>query len=327
MVWSSGITGTGIALPSRILTNADLEKMVDTSDEWIRTRTGIRERRIADADTTTADLAVGAAAEALANAGLRAAEVDLILVATVTADTIFPSTACRVQARLGAAGAAALDIAAGCSGFIYGLAVGAQFIATGLYRNVLVIGAETLSKITNWQDRSTCIVFGDGAGAAVLQPVEAGRGFLSFTLGADGQGGDLLSLPAGGAKLPASHATVDQGLHYIHMAGNEVYKFAVRVMGAAAVQALAKGGLTREDIDCLIPHQANLRIIEAAVKRLSVPMEKVFVNVDRVGNTAAASIAIALHEAVRAGRITTGDTVVLVGFGAGLTWGAAVLRW
>jgi len=322
-----GIAGTGAALPEKVLTNADLEAMVETSDEWIKTRTGICQRRIADADTATSDLAAAAAEKALAAAGVKPEAVDLIIVATASPDMLFPSTACLVQAKLGADRAAAFDISAGCSGFIYALATGAQYVRTGLYDTVLVIGAETLSKLTNWQDRRTCVLFGDAAGAAVLRPAKAGKGFLSFVLGADGNGGDLLKLPAGGSRLPASHETVEAGLHYIHMSGNEVFKFAVRIMENATLAALDKAGLAKEAVDYFIPHQANLRIIEAAVKRLGFAPEKIYINVHNYGNTSAASIAVALDETVRAGKIKPGDHIVMVGFGAGLTWAACVLEW
>lgn len=324
---SAAIIGTGSCLPERVLTNYDLEKMVDTSDEWIRTRTGIRERHLADAGTAASDLAVPAATRALAAAGIPAAEVDLIIVATVTPDTLFPATACLVQERLGARGAAAFDLSAGCSGFIYALGVAGQFLTTGVYRTALVIGVEVLSKIINWQDRSTCVLFGDGAGAVVLQAVPAGRGILGLHLGADGAGGSLLTIPAGGSRLPASTTTVQEQLHTIHMSGAEVFKFAVRVMGEASLEALAKAGLKKEDVDFLIPHQANIRIIEAATKRLGLAPEKVYVNLDRYGNMSSASIPVALDEAYRAGLLQRDHKVVLVAFGAGLTWGAAVVNW
>ncbi|MBE3572644.1 MAG: ketoacyl-ACP synthase III [Moorella humiferrea] len=322
-----GIVGTGSCLPERILTNAELEQMVDTSDEWIRTRTGIRERRIADGNTAASDLAVPAAERALEAAGVTAKAVDLIIVATVTPDNLFPATACLVQERLGIKGAAAFDLSAGCSGFIYALGAAAQFIASGIYETALVIGVEVLSKIINWQDRSTCVLFGDGAGAVVLKAVNQGEGLLGLYLGADGGGASLLTLPAGGSRLPASPTTVAEGLHTIHMNGPEVFKFAVRVMGEASLKALAQAGLKKEDVDFLIPHQANMRIIEAATKRLGLSREKVYVNLDRYGNMSSASIPVALDEAYREGRLKPGDKIVLVAFGAGLTWGAAVLSW
>jgi len=322
------ITGVGSCVPERVVTNFDLEKMVDTTDEWIRTRTGIRERRVAAEDQATSDLAVVAARRALEEARLDPADLDLIIVATVTPDMPFPATACIVQDRLGASRAAALDLETACSGFVYALATGAQFIETGLYNNVLVIGAETLSKIVDWTDRRTCVLLGDGAGAVVLQPALAeDQGLLSFHLGADGGGADLLKQPAGGSRLPASEETVRSRLHYVHMNGREVFKFAVKVMGEAAQAALEKCGLGFADVDYYIPHQANYRIIEASARRFGLPMERVYVNIDRYGNTSAASIPVALDEAVDQGRIRPGDLVLLVAFGGGLTWGAAVCRW
>lgn len=321
------IAGIGAAVPEKIVTNYDLEKMVDTSDEWIRTRTGIRERRIAPETMATSQLAEESARQALAQAGISPDELDLILVATVTPDYPFPATACLVQAALGATRAAAMDISAGCTGFIYALTVGAQFIETGLYSKVLVIGAEVLSRILDWGDRNTCVLFGDGAGAAVLTPAKPGYGMLSFELGADGGGAKLLYLPAGGSRQPITREVLEQKQNKIYMNGREVFKFAVRIMGDAAEAAITKAGLTYADIDYFIPHQANIRIVEAAAKRLELPMEKVHVNVDRYGNTSAASIGLALNEAVAEGKIKAGDHVVLVGFGAGLTWGAITLRW
>jgi 3-oxoacyl-[acyl-carrier-protein] synthase III len=324
---SVGISGLGSCLPDKILSNADLEKIVDTNDEWIETRTGIRERRIVDEDIALSDICVVAAQRALEDAGVHAEDIDLILVATITPDFVFPSTACILQDKLGAKKAAALDIEAGCSGFLYGLAVGSQFIATGMYNKVLVIGGETLSKILDMTDRGTCILFGDGAGAAVLSPVEDGNGFLSFVLGAQGQGGENLCMPAGGSRNPASEETVKDRQHFIKMSGNEVFKFAVRIMGEAAVQSLEKAGLSTKDVDVLIPHQANIRIIDAAMKRLDLDRDKVIVNLDKYGNMSAASIPVALDEAVKEGRIKNGDTIVMVGFGAGLTWGACAMKW
>ncbi|MBH8601125.1 beta-ketoacyl-ACP synthase III [Thermoactinomyces sp. CICC 23799] len=324
---SVGILGTGSYLPEKVLTNADLEKMVDTNDEWIVSRTGIRERRIAAPDEASSDLSVKAAEKALKKAGIRAEELDMIIVTTVTPDMNFPATACLVQDRLGAKKAATFDLSAACTGFIYGISTGAQFIATGVYKYVLVIGVECLSRIVDWTDRNTCVLFGDGAGAAVLGPVEEGYGFLSFELGGDGSGGNLLNLPAGGSRLPASEKTIQERLHYVHMSGREVFKFAVRVMGNATEEALAKAGLSKEDIDFLVPHQANIRIIDSAVKRLGLTEDKVVVNLDRYGNMSSASIPVALDEAVERGQIKKGDTMVLCGFGGGLTWGATVLKW
>ena len=322
-----GIIGIGTYLPEKIVTNKDLESIVETSDEWIVDRTGIRERRIAASDIATSDLASRAAQRALDDAGVTAEEIDLIIVASATPDMFFPSTACLVQANIKATNAAAFDLAAGCSGFVYAMVTGSQFIKTGLYKKVLVIGAETLSKILDWTDRNTCVLFGDGAGAAVLAETSPGYGILASQLGADGAGGDLLKLPAGGSRNPATDETVSQRLHFIHMSGNEVFKFAVKIMGEAANKTLEAAGLSAADVDCLIPHQANIRIIQSAAKRLKLPMDKVMVNVDKYGNTSAASIPIALEEAVHSGKIKQGDHVVLVGFGAGLTWASAVMKW
>ncbi|GBG09558.1 3-oxoacyl-ACP synthase [Paenibacillus sp. MY03] len=322
-----GIIGTGKYVPERILTNHELEQMVETNDEWIVTRTGIRERRIADVAEATSDLAYEAAKRAIAAAGVTAEELDLILVATITPDMFFPSTACLLQNKLGAKKAAAFDLSAACSGFIYGLATATNMIATGMYKHVLVVGAETLSRITDYSDRNTCILFGDGAGAVVLGPVEQGRGFLSFELGADGSGGELLKVGGGGSRLPASAASIEEKQHYIYMAGNDVFKFAVRIMGSAAEDALAKAGKTKEDVDLLVPHQANIRIIQSALNRLNLPEEKAMINLDKYGNMSAASIPVALAEAVEQDRVKPGDCMVLVGFGGGLTWGSSVLIW
>lgn len=322
-----GIIGTGFYVPDKILTNFDLEKMVDTSDEWIMERTGIRERRIAEDDVPTSELAFRAAENALKNAGIGADEIDLIIVATLTSDTVIPSTACILQSKLGAKHAAAFDLSAACSGFVYGISVGAQFIKSGIYKKVLVVGAETLSKFVNWKDRNTCVLFGDGAGAAVLGAVDGGYGFLGIELGADGGGGDYLSIPASGSLHPASSETIEAGQHFIQMKGNGVFKFAIKIMSESVEKAIEKAGLRSEDIDCLVPHQANLRIIQAAAKRLHLSMEKVIVDIDKYGNTSAASIPIALAEAAGSGKIKKGDIVVLVGFGAGLTWASCAMKW
>jgi 3-oxoacyl-[acyl-carrier-protein] synthase III len=322
-----GIIGTGAYLPEKVLTNADLEKMVDTCDEWIVSRTGIRERRIAAPDQASSDLAVEAAKRALDHAKLTPDDLDLIIVATVTPDMAFPATACLVQDRLGAPKTATFDLSAACTGFLYGISTAAQFIATGVYKYALVIGVECLSRIVNWEDRNTCVLFGDGAGAVVLGPVEEGYGFLSYELGGDGSGGDLLKLPAGGSRRPASQETLAEKMHTLFMAGREVFKFAVRVIGNSTEEALKKAGLTKEDIDFLIPHQANIRIIDSAIKRFGLTEDKVIVNLDRYGNMSSASIPVALDEAVKQGRIKKGDTLVLCGFGGGLTWGATVLKW
>ncbi len=321
-----GILGVGSALPANIVTNSDLEKTMDTSDEWIRTRTGICERRIAEAGVNTSDLAVEAAQLAMADAGVEVEEIDLIIVATVTPDVNMPSTACYVQAKLGAVNATAFDINAACTGFIYAMSVGSQFIKTGAYRHVLIIGAEVLSRVVDWSDRSTAILFGDGAGAALLGRAAEGEGILNCKLGSDGNLAHLLYIPAGGVKIPACKETVEERQHFIKMSGNEIFKFAVRAMGEVAAEALKEIGLDKEDMDFLIPHQANHRIIEAARKRFGLPEDRVIVNINRYGNMSAASIPVALDEAIRSGRVKRGDLLVLVGFGAGLTWGAAVVR-
>ena len=323
----SGILGTGSSLPEKVMTNYDLEKIVDTSHDWIVSRTGIHSRRIADENIATSDLSTEAAKQALERANIKAEQLDLIIVATVTPDMLFPSTACLVQSNLGAKNAAAFDLEAACSGFLYSVAIADQFIRTGVYNYVLVIGAETLSKIMNWKDRNTCILFGDGAGAVVLGPTEEERGIMSTYLGADGNGGKFLSMPGGGSRNPASIQSIEQDLHYIHMEGNEVFKFAVRIMAEAAEKALDLCGLDVDDINYLVPHQANTRIITSAAKRLKLHMDKVYVNLDVYGNMSAASVPVALDEALMNGKIKKGDNVVLVAFGGGLTWGSCVIKW
>lgn len=326
-VAAAGILGAGHYLPARVLTNAELEGRLDTTDEWIRSRTGIRERRVAEPDQATSDLALPAAERALVQAGLDGAELDLILVATVTPDHAFPSTACILQHRLGAVHAAAMDLSAACTGFLYGVATAEALIRAGAARYVLVVGAETLSKILNWQDRSTAILLGDGAGAVVLGPAPAGSGVLATYLGADGAGGPLVCMPAGGSRLPTTPQTLAEGLNTFRQNGREVYRFATQVMGDAAEEALRRAGLAPADVALLVPHQANYRIIEAAARRFDFPLERVWINIDRYGNTSSASIPIGLSEAVAAGRLHPGDVVLAVAFGAGLTWGAVVLRW
>lgn len=323
----AGIIGIGSYVPEKVITNGDLEKIIDTSDTWIVERTGIRERRVVGAEQATSDLATIAAERALADAKVSAEELDLIIVATVTPDMVFPSVACLVQNNLKAVNAAAFDLTAVCSGFMYALVTGSTFIQTGMYKKILIIGAEALSTITDWTDRNTAILFGDGAGAAVLAEVPEGFGVLGVHLGAEGAGGDLLKMPAGGSRLPATAETVAQRLHYTRMDGNEVFKFAVKVMGEAVKQALEMANLTTADIDYLVPHQANIRIIQSAAKRVGMPMDKVVVNVDKYGNTSAASIPIALDEAVKDGKIKKGDTIAMVGFGGGLTWAASIVKW
>src|SRR5690625_4710315 len=307
-----GVLGTGHYLPTVVLTNKDLEKMVDTSDEWIRTRTGIEERRIADDDVETADMAFYAAEQALKEANIEAHEIDLILVATVTAESSFPSVACKIQDKLGAKKAAAMDISAACSGFIYGMVTAEQFIKSGAYRYVLVVGAEKLSSITDWSDRNTCVLFGDGAGAVVMGQVSDGKGILSFELGADGSGGE--------------HLYQDKN-EYLEMNGREVFKFAVKQMPESSVKVIAKIGCEKEDVDYLIPHQANIRIMEAARKRLGISEDRMAMTIKKYGNNSAASIPMALSEAVKNGKIVENDLIVLVGFGGGLTWGALAMRW
>lgn len=327
MTRAVGILGMGHYVPEKILTNFDLEKMVETSDQWITERTGIKQRHIAAPDEATSDLCYNAAMVALKDAGVAPEELDLVIVATASPDHVFPSTACLVQDRIGAKNAAAFDLAAGCSGFVYSLGVASQMIATGLYKHALIIGAETLSRIMNWTDRNTCVLFGDGAGAAVLGPVEEGYGVLGIDMGADGSGGKYLIQPAGGSRNPASPETVEANDHTIHMNGPEVFKFAIQIMGKTAKRALAKANMKAEELDMLFPHQANLRIISSAAKRLKMPMEKVWVNVDKYANTSAASIPIALCEAQAAGALKKGDNILLDGFGAGLTWASIVLKW
>ena len=321
----AGIWGVGSSVPERVLTNADLEKMVDTSDEWISTRTGIKERRIASAGTNTSHYAALAAKAALARAGVRPCELDLIIVATVTPEMPFPSTACLVQTLIDAPQAGAFDVSAGCSGFVYALDIAARGVESGAYEKVLVIGADLLSRITDFTDRSTCVLFGDAAGAAVVGPVDKG-GVLSTYLGADGSGGKHLTVEIGNST-PRGDFSIPGTGKYIRMEGREVFKFAVRIMPEAALEALRRAGKSADEVDLFIPHQANVRIIDAAAKRLEIEGDRVFVNVHKYGNTSAASIPLALDEAVDQGRIKPGDLVVLVGFGAGLTWGAAAIEW
>lgn len=321
------IIGWGKALPSKVITNSDLEKMVDTSDEWICTRTGIKERRVASSEQAASDLAFDAATTALKRANLSADRLDLIIVATVTPDMAFPATGCILQQRLGAKHAAAFDLEAGCSGFLYGLSIGREFVQSGTYDYVLVVGVDILSRVTNWQDRNTCVLFGDGAAGVILGPGGAEEGILSTYLGCDGEGGKHLYLPAGGSRRPLDHEALDQGLQYTHMNGPEVFKFAVHIMVDATLEVLRRAGLNLNQVDYLIPHQANQRIIDAAAKRLRFPSERILINLDRYGNMSSASIPVALAEAADAGQFQPGDVLVLVGFGAGLTWGASVLKW
>jgi 3-oxoacyl-[acyl-carrier-protein] synthase-3 len=321
------IVSVGSYVPERVLTNADLERMVDTSDEWITTRTGIKERRLAADNEFTSDLAAKAALRAMQRGGITPDEIDLIIVATITPDMLFPSTACLVQQKIGALRAAAFDIEAACSGFIYALEVGQQFVMSRTHNTVLVIGAEKLSTIVNWKDRNTCVLFGDGAGAAILQHRSGGHGLLTACMGADGSQAELLCMPGGGSRCPASVESLEAGLHFLRMDGKETFKNAVTAMQTAAQEALRRCGIDISRIKCFIPHQANRRIIDVVVERLGVKPEQVFTNLDKYGNTSAASVAIALDEAVQAGRVQRGDLVLLVVFGAGLTWGAAVIEW
>lgn len=321
-----GIIGLGKYVPKRVLTNVDLEKMVDTSDEWITTRTGIKERRLAAKSEATSDLAVKAAKEAIQDARLKPEDIDLIIAATVTPDMPFPSTACFIQAKLNARNAVCFDISAACAGFIYAVSIAQQFIARGVYKNALIIGAEVLSSITDWQDRNTCVLFGDGAGAVVLSEVKS-AGILSVYLGSDGTKTDLLMVPAGGSRNPSTYNTIKRRMHYIKMEGNELFKIAVKSMLDAAQIALKQAGLTSAQVDLLIPHQANTRIIMAVAKRLGVAEDKIYLNIERYGNTSSASTAVALCEALHEGRVKKGDIILLDVFGAGLVWGACVIKW
>jgi len=321
------ITGVGSYVPARILTNADLEKMVETSDEWITSRTGIKQRRLAAADEFTSDMATKAAGHAMKMAGITADQIDLIIVATITPDMPFPNTACLVQRKIGAKRAAAFDVEAACSGFIYALEIGQQFIMSRTYDTVLVIGAEKLSSITDWTDRNTCVLFGDGAGAAILQNRPNSHGLLTAVMGADGHKADLLFMPGGGSRCPATVDSVKARQHFLRMEGKETFKNAVQAMYHAAQEALRRCELDIAKIKCIIPHQANRRIIDAVAERLGATAEQLFINLDRYGNTSAASVAIALDEAVSSGRIQRGDLILMVVFGAGLTWGAAVIEW
>lgn len=323
----AAITGWGSAVPERVLTNADLEKIVETSDQWITTRTGISERRIVSPGESTSSLAVTAARQALERAGVPPWQVDLVICCTATPDYLFPATACLVQHEIGAEKAGAFDLEAACAGFIYGLSVGSQFIKTGAYKTVLVVSAEALSRFIDWEDRATCVLFGDGAGAVVLQASDNKSGLLSFVLGSHGVGADLIKLPAGGSYAPASRRTLDERGHYIKMNGQEVYRFAVRIMGDSAVEALARAGLEYSDISLFIPHQANVRIINSIADRLHLDPGKVYIDIDKYGNTSAASIPIALCEAVDRGLVKPGDNLLFIAFGAGLTSAASIVKW
>ena len=321
------IIGTGSYVPEKIITNDDLSRMVDTSDEWITTRTGIKERRIAAKDEYTSDMAAKAALKAIEQAKISPKEINLILVATATPDMLFPATACFVQKKIGATNAACLDVSAACAGFLFAIEIAQQFITSHTYDTVLVIGADKLTSITNWTDRNTCVLFGDGAGAAILRHRGGSHGVISTHIGSDGQYSDILFMPGGGSRCPITRDNVDLNLATIHMTGKEVYKQAVIAMLSAAKKALDQAGLKIEDISCVIPHQANLRIIEGIADRLGIPIDKFYINLDRYGNTSAAAVAIALDEANRTGRIKPGEYILMVVFGGGLTWASTVIEW
>jgi 3-oxoacyl-[acyl-carrier-protein] synthase-3 len=323
----AAIVATGVYLPRRVMTNADLEKMVDTSDEWIRSRTGIRERRIAADGEFTSDMGALAAKQALEQSGIDPKTIDLIIVATCTPDTTFPSTACHIQAKIGATRAAAFDLQAACSGFLYALVTAEQFISAGVYRTILVVGAEKLSSIVNWKDRNTCVLFGDGAGAVIVQPRPGARGILSFDLGADGAQAEILSLPAGGCRVPITPEVLAAGGQFLQMAGKEVYRYAVSAMNRSAEDCLEKAGIKPSALRWIIPHQANFRIIESVSQRLGVALDHFFVNLDKYGNTSAACLPICLHELNMAGKLERGDLLLMVAFGGGLTWAGAVMEW
>ncbi|MCS5421784.1 MULTISPECIES: beta-ketoacyl-ACP synthase III [Psychrilyobacter] len=322
-----GILGIGTYVPEKIMTNSDLEKIVDTSDAWIQKMTGIKERRIAAENEATSDLAYNAAVKALESSNTKAEEIDLIVVATLTPDYFTPSVSAMLQKRLGAHHAAAFDLGAACSGFVYGLEAGGNFIATGMYKKVLVIGAEVFSRILDWEDRNTCVLFGDGAAAAVLGEVEEGYGLIGSHLGADGDLDDVLIIPAGGSRTPATHETIDNRSHYLKMKGQEVFKFAVKAMPGAVEKVLENTGIGIDELELIVPHQANMRIISSAAKKLGFPAEKFVLNLDRYGNTSAASVGLALGEALEKGMIKKGDNIALVGFGAGLTYASCVMKW
>ncbi|MDO8602782.1 MAG: beta-ketoacyl-ACP synthase III [Candidatus Omnitrophota bacterium] len=326
MMEQAGILGLGCFLPARKMTNKDLEKMVDTSDEWIMTRTGIKERRIAPKEFAASDLGAEAAKAAIKDASLKPEDIDLIIVATVTGDMAFPSTSCIIQDKIGAINAAAFDINAACSGFVFGIVTAKQFVDSGLYKNVLVIGAEKMTNLVDWTDRSTCVLFGDGAGACIIGKSKDRR-IVSYFIGCDGSGSNLLKLPAGGSRMPATEETVRNKLHFLKMEGNEVFKLAVKVMADAANKAITKAGLLCTEIDLLIPHQANIRILMAVAKKMGLPEKKIFFNIEKYGNMSSASTAVALAEANKEGRIKKGDNVALVAFGSGLTYGAVVIKW
>jgi 3-oxoacyl-[acyl-carrier-protein] synthase-3 len=326
-MYRTKIIATGSYVPERVLTNFELEKMVDTSDDWIRSRTGIKERRISAESEATSDLGAAAANEAIKKAGMKPEQIDLILVATITPDMFFPSTACFIQDKIGAKNSAGFDIVAACSGFIYGLSIADSYIRTGAFKNILLVGAETLTKVTDWKDRNTCVLFGDAAGAVLLRGEQGESGILSTHLYSDGSFWGLLNLPGGGSRNPTSANTIRQGLHFIKMNGNETFKVAVRSSEQACRDALSRNGLDASQIDLFIPHQANYRIIQAVASRLAFPLEKVYLNLEAYGNTSAASIPLALDQAVASERVKTNDLILLSSFGGGMTWASAVIRW
>jgi 3-oxoacyl-[acyl-carrier-protein] synthase-3 len=326
-MYRTRIIATGSYVPERVLTNFELEKMVDTSDDWIRSRTGIGERRISAESEATSDLGAAAAKEAIKKAGLKPEQIDLILVATITPDMFFPSTACFIQDKIGAKNSAGFDIMAACSGFLYGLSIADSYIRTGAFKNILLLGAETLTKVTDWKDRNTCVLFGDAAGAVLLRGEQGESGILSTHLYSDGSFWGLLNLPGGGSRNPTTENTVRQGLHFIKMNGNETFKVAVRSLEQACRDALSKNGLDASQIDLFIPHQANYRIIQAVASRLAFPLEKVYLNLEAYGNTSAASMPLALDQAVASGRVKANDLILLSSFGGGMTWASAVIRW
>lgn len=323
----ASITGIGSYLPGKVLTNYDLEKMVDTSDDWIIQRTGIKERRIVENGQITSDIATQASLRAMEDAGVSPEDIDMIITSTITPDHIFPSTSCFIQQKIGASRASAFDILAACAGFIYAMSIGQSFVNSGAMETVLVVGAECLSKITDYTDRTTCVLFGDGAGAVIIQKSCTKHEILSTSLAADGSQADILIMPGGGAKIPASLESVQQRTHYIQFKGKEVFKLAINNITNMIIDTVNKNGLSLEDIDLIIPHQSNLRIIEATMEKLGLPMEKAFVNIDKYGNTSSASIPIAIDEASKEGRLSKGDIVMLVAFGGGLTWGSSIIRW
>jgi len=323
----AAITGWGMAVPRRVVTNAELAERIDTSDEWIRTRTGIAQRHVADPDEFTSVLATRAGREALERAGVAPESVDTVIVATCTPDRTFPATACTVQANLGIPRAGAFDIAAACSGFVYGLSVATALVKSGMSRSVLLIAADIFTHFIDWNDRNTCVLFGDGAGAVLLQATDQPRGLLASNIGSWGEGETLMAVDAGGTRQPASAELLEAGRQYVYMNGREIFRHAVRGMAESSERAVADAGLTLDDVALVVPHQANVRIIEAVARRLGVPMERFFVNLDRYGNTSAASVPIALYEAAQQGRVKAGDLVLLTAFGGGLTWGSALLRW